>query len=242
MSRKTLKKTRSWKRITLTLIGAIAVAGIVWVGVAAQSGTGGAPAASGPDQPAASPAQLPDMSRRIAGDPTALGKVDAPVVLVEYADFRCPFCGVYARTTLPLLIKEYVDAGKLRIEWRDMVMYGAESMDAAVAARAAGQQGLFWQYSAAVYADAPERGHAELSRAKLTQIASQVGVPDMASFTKGFDDPALIAAVNADVEQARALGVSGTPTFLVNDTPLVGAQPIDTFRAAIDAQLAKTKG
>jgi protein-disulfide isomerase len=240
--KRTPVKTRPWRRVALAVIGLFVATGIVWVGVAAQNAQSASPAANQAPQPAATSAGLPDMARRLSGDPTALGKVDAPVVLVEYADFRCPFCGIYARETLPLLIKEYVDTGKLRIEWRDMVVYGQESMDAAVAARAAGQQGLFWQYSAAVYAGAPEHAHADLTRAKLIEIARQVGVPDLASFEKGFTDAALIAAVNADGAEGQALGVSGTPTFLVNDTPVIGAQPIEAFRAAIDAQLAMKTG
>ncbi len=59
-----------------------------------------------------------DMSRRKPGDPTAKGSPTAPVVPVEYADYRCPFCGLFSRDTLPALVKKYVDSGQLRVEWR----------------------------------------------------------------------------------------------------------------------------
>jgi protein-disulfide isomerase len=136
------------------LLGLVAIVAVLGIGVAAQSGTGPG-AATAPDT-AASPSAAPkDMARRIPGDPTALGDPQAPVVLVEYSDLRCPFCGIYARETLPLLVNEYVQSGKLRVEWRDFPVFGQESIDAAVADRAAGEQGKFWQFNAATYAHAP---------------------------------------------------------------------------------------
>ncbi|MDN5759410.1 MAG: DsbA family protein, partial [Tomitella sp.] len=74
---------------------------------------------------------LGDLATRIEGDPLALGSVDAPVVLVEFADYRCSFCAKFSRDIAPDLIDEYVDSGQLRIEWRDMPIYGEESMLAA---------------------------------------------------------------------------------------------------------------
>ncbi len=234
-------KNPAWKGYALAAIGLVVVAGIVGVGWAAQQGSSTANTTAGA-QPQASSQPVLDMSRRVQGDPTAMGRVDAPVVLIEYADFRCPFCGVYARDTLPKLVAEYVKSGQMRIEWRDFPVFGQESVDAAVAARAAGKQGKFWEFSAAVYADAPARGHVALPREKLIAIGKQIGVPDMAAYERDLTDPALLDLVNKDVAEGRSLGVNGTPTFLVNDTPLSGAQPIDVFRAAIDAQLKKAHG
>lgn len=76
-----------------------------------------------------------DMARRVDGDPLARGPVDAPVVLVVYSDYRCPFCAKFSHDTEPQLVDKYVEAGKLRIEWRDLPIFGEESM---VAARPAG--------------------------------------------------------------------------------------------------------
>ncbi|MHB1171365.1 MAG: DsbA family protein [Lacisediminihabitans sp.] len=170
-----------------------------------------------------------------------MGALNAPVVLVEYADYRCPFCGIFARDTMPKLVDEYVKSGNLRIEWRDFPIYGQESIDAAIAARAAGEQGLFWQYHAAVYAAAPERGHLSLPRQRLREIAQSVGVPDMAKFDSDMNSSALRGLVDADAKEATSLGVTGTPTFVVNSTPLIGAQPIDVFRKVIDNALAEAR-
>ncbi|MEC5193366.1 MULTISPECIES: DsbA family protein [unclassified Arthrobacter] len=182
-----------------------------------------------------------DMARRIADDPTAIGSPDAPVVLVEYADFRCPFCGLFSRDTLPPLVAKYVERGDLRVEWRDLPVFGAQSNAAAVAGRAAGAQGRFWEFNKAVYAIAPERGHAELPRERLIELARDAGMPDMRKFEADLDSPELKAAVSKDAQEAASIGATGTPTFLVNDTPLVGAQPLASFERAIDAALKSAK-
>lgn len=222
---------------------AIAVLAAVAVGVAIVIGV----AAQGQDAP--SDAKIStggnsgqadfDMARRLDGDVTALGSVVAPVVLVEYADYRCPFCGVFARDTLPDLITNYVDAGQLRIEWRDLPIFGEQSTDAAVAARAAGEQGRFWEYHQVLFSDAPERGHADFPRNKLIDFAVKAGVGDLARFTADLDSSTLIARVNVDRNEATGLGITGTPTFLVNGIPISGAQPISTFHDAIEAELAR---
>jgi protein-disulfide isomerase len=177
---------------------------------------------------------LGDLSRRIKNDPLALGRLDAPVVMVSFEDFRCPFCAQFARTTEPKLIEKYVKAGVLRIEWRDLPIFGPESTQAAIAGRAAARQGKFWQFVHAIYADAPEHGHADLPRATLIDYARQVGVPDIAAFTKALDDPALAKAVNDDLEQGSFLGVPSTPAFVINGYPIVGAQPLTEFTTLID--------
>ncbi|WP_043442006.1 DsbA family protein [Arthrobacter sp. L77] len=178
-----------------------------------------------------------DMSRRIADDPTALGAVDAPVVLVEYADYRCPFCAVFSRETLPPLVEKYVESGDLRVEWRDLPVLGGQSSMAAVAGRAAGNQDKFWEFNEAAFAVAPERGHADLPRERLVELAEESGVPDMAQFEADLDSKELQQSVAEDAQEAAALGATGTPTFLVNDTALIGAQPLETFEEAIEAAL-----
>jgi protein-disulfide isomerase len=183
-----------------------------------------------------------DMARRIPDDPTAIGRPDAPVVLVEYADYRCPFCGLFSRETLPPLVAKYVGSGQLRVEWRDLPVFGGESSDAAVAGRAAAAQDRFWEFNKAVYAIAPERGHAALPRERLVQLAGKAGVPDLKKFEADLDSAELQAAVAKDAQEAAGLGATGTPTFLINDTPIVGAQPLATYEKAIDAALKSAKG
>ena len=178
------------------------------------------------------------VERRQAGDPLALGAPDAPVALVVFSDYRCPFCAKFSRDIEPELVNRYVDAGRLRIEWRDFPIFGPQSMSAARAGRAAAEQGKFWEFNSAVYAAAPERSKADLTDGVLIDFARQAGVPDIDKFTAAMRGSAFDAAINSDLAQGTGIGVPSTPAFLINDVPMLGAQPIEDFVRAIDGALA----
>ncbi|WP_228983372.1 thioredoxin domain-containing protein [Streptomyces sp. DH12] len=202
---------------------------------AAADSAASAPAAAGAEE-GVHP-QLEKLARRDARDGLALGRADAPVVLIEYADFRCGYCGKFARDTEPRLIEKYVDAGVLRIEWRNLPIFGEESERAARAAWAAGQQGRFWQFHKAAYAEgAKEKG---FGADRLAELARQAGVPDVARFSRDLDGPEARRAVERDQNEGYELGAASTPSFLINGRPVAGAQPLETFTAAIDAAAAK---
>lgn len=175
--------------------------------------------------------------RRQEGEPVARGKVDAPVVLIEYADFQCPFCGKFARETEPRLIREYVDKGLLRIEWRDLPYLGAESETAALAARAAAAQGRFWEFHDALYAKERRVNSGSLDDAALREVATRVGL-DVARFDADRASAAAREAVSRDKQEAVSMGITGTPAFIVGGTPVVGAQPYERFKQIIDEALA----
>ncbi|MER6105546.1 thioredoxin domain-containing protein [Streptomyces sp. NPDC001832] len=186
--------------------------------------------------------ELAQLARRDPGDKLALGRVDAPVVLIEYADFKCGYCGKFARDTEPELVKKYVDNGILRIEWRNFPIFGAGSEAAARAAWAAGQQDRFWQYYSAAYAEgAKEKG---FDKDQLKALAQQAGVPDLDRFLRDTDSSAARAAVSKDQEEAYGIGATSTPSFLINGRPIAGAQSMETFTQAIEtaAEEARTKG
>ncbi|MFD3331343.1 DsbA family protein [Streptomyces sp. NPDC058700] len=177
--------------------------------------------------------ELEAYARRDASDRLAIGRADAPVVLIEYADFKCGYCGKFARDTEPVLIDRYVADGTLRIEWRNFPIFGEESEAVARASWAAGQQGRFWQFHKAAYAEgAKEKG---FGKDRLAALAEEAGVPDAARFAKDTDGPAARAAVREDQEQGYALGATSTPSFLVNGRPIAGAQPLETFTETIEA-------
>lgn len=227
-------------RRSLTIIAAVAIVLALIAGVVLSTRDDDDAAAEvsteQTDDPRESEEEL-GLARRDADDITAIGDVDAPLVLIEYSDYRCPFCGVFARDTMPVLMEEYIETGKVRFEWRDLPVFGEESMDGAMAARAAGEQGLYWEYHDAMYADAPERGHLAIDREKIMAWAREVGVPDLAKFEADLENADLRAAVEADAAEGQSIGANGTPTFLVGKTPMVGAQPVDAFRDLIDEQL-----
>ncbi|ORI20601.1 thioredoxin domain-containing protein [Rhodococcus sp. 1168] len=177
---------------------------------------------------------LGDLARRTPSDPMALGAIDAPVVMVAFSDFRCPFCAQFSLETEPQLVDRYVEDGKLRIEWRDLPIFGKQSFDAARAGRTAAAQEKFWEFTHAVYADAPATGHADLTIAALESFAQQAGIPDLARFTADATGTEFDAAINADSDKARSLGIPATPAFSVNGDPVLGAQPLSEFVDLID--------
>lgn len=221
------------------LLGGLGTA-VVMSSTLGGTATAPAPAAAEPGaQKEQAASGVPDLARRIDGDPTAIGAVDAPVVMIEFADYRCPFCSLFSRETMPKIMEQYLADGTLRIEWRDLPIFGDQSIDTAIAARAAGDQGLFWEYNAAVAAAAPDRGHPDIDRAMLIGFAEQVGVPDLAAFELGLDSETHRAAVQADLQEAQSIGATSTPIFLIGDEAIGGAQPLEAFQAIIERQAAR---
>lgn len=177
--------------------------------------------------------ELVKLARRDAADRLAVGRPDAPVVMVEYADFKCGYCGKFARDSEPALVKKYVGDGTLRIEWRNFPIFGNESEAAARASWAAGRQGRFWQFHAAAYAQgSKEKG---FSADRLDDLARTAGVKDINRFRDDRESDAAEAAVRKDQAEAYGLGATSTPSFLVNGRPIAGAQPTETFTRAIEA-------
>jgi protein-disulfide isomerase len=129
----------------------------------------------------------------------------------------------------PKLYKEYVKDGTLRIEWRDFPYRGQESVNAAVAARAAQAQGRFWEYHDLLY-DSQFSG---FSDENLTELAREAGL-DAQRFERDYGIGRYERSVRADFQQGLNAGVNGTPTFFINGKMLVGLQPVGVFENAIE--------
>lgn len=226
------RKRRNRSAIIVTLIAALAFGALVVI--AGNDGDDPATTASG-----ANSSNESQVVKRQADDPMAVGDVDAPVVLSQWTDFRCPFCALFNRDTLPVIVDEYVDSGKVRIEVHDVAFYGRQSMDAAVASRAAGEQGKFFEYMKAVYAEAPEKGHPEISRDDLVAFARKAGVPDVDRFRSDLDAPDIRRQARESNETAQGIGVNSVPFFVAGDTALSGAQPVEVFRDFLDEAIRK---
>ncbi|NED22300.1 thioredoxin domain-containing protein [Streptomyces sp. SID9913] len=190
--------------------------------------------AATPEQQEPANPELLALARRDADDPLAVGSPDAPVVLIEYSDFQCPFCGRFARETKPDLIRDYVDKGVLRMEWRNFPVFGAESEQAARAGWAAGQQDRFWQFHDEAYGEPRRRNAGDFSTEKLLAMARTAGVEDLARFEKDMASDAAHRAVTRDSDEGYGIGVTSTPAFLINGQPVLGAQPTDVFTDLID--------
>ena len=175
---------------------------------------------------------------RDANDPRAMGKADAPVVMVIYSDFACPYCTMFAQDVEPALA-DLVESGTLRIEWRDLAQITATSPLAAQAGIAAGNQGRFWEFHDAVYAAADPQGHPEYTEDSLVNFAKQAGVPDLDRFRSDMNDPATTAMVTQATQHAHSIGIQATPFMIINDALISGYRPADYMRSTITEQAAR---
>ncbi|CAL9329022.1 DsbA family protein [Streptomyces sp. enrichment culture] len=228
---------RARRVVAVIVLTAAVVTAVLALTLGRDTGGGGsaspATVATPEEQEPANP-ELLALARRDADDPLAIGSPDAPVVLIEYSDFQCPFCGRFARETKPDLIRDYVDKGVLRMEWRNFPVFGAESKEAARAGWAAGQQDRFWQFHDEAYAEPRRRNAGDFSKEKLLAMARTAGVKDLARFEKDMASDAAQQAVTWDSEEGYGIGVTSTPAFLINGRPVLGAQPTDVFTDIID--------
>ncbi|MGB8683481.1 MAG: thioredoxin domain-containing protein [Candidatus Binatus sp.] len=164
-----------------------------------------------------------------SGHPT-LGAKDAPVTIVEFADFQCPFCKA-TEATLKDLRGQYGD--KIRLVHMDFPLpFHAHAMDAANAARCANEQGKFWQYREALFSN-----QSKLTPADLKTTARTLGL-NTTKFDSCFDKSKYDALVKADQAAGEKAGVDGTPAFFIDGRPLTGAQPAPKFQDLINDELA----
>ena len=177
---------------------------------------------------------------RDPNDPRAKGDVNAPVVMVVYSDFACPFCTKFAQEVEPQL-DDLIKNGTLRIEWRDLAQVTQTSPLAAQAGIAAGKQGKFWEFHDAVYGAADPQGHPTYTEDSLVDFAKKAGVPDLERFRADMTDATTAKAVADATQHAYSLAITGTPFFIVNDAYIGGYRPADYVRATVLEQAALAK-
>jgi protein-disulfide isomerase len=232
-------KLRTSRRLN---IGLAAMVAFLFVVVVTQQVTASTPSDSAATPSATAPTGTlaQSVARDQADDPMAWGDPKAPVVMVQWTDFRCPFCASFAEDSLPSLFTDYIDTGKVRFEIHDVAFFGDQSVDAAAAVRAAGKQGKAHEYMVAMFDAAPSSGHPDLPAAKLIGFAKTAGVPDLDAFAADLADPAVHQQVIADTTKAQQMGVTSVPYFVIGGQVVSGAQPLANFRAVIDTELANS--
>ncbi len=137
----------------------------------------------------------------------------------------------------PKLIDKYVKDGTLRLEWRDFPYRGQESVNAALAARAAQEQGKFWQYHDLLY-ETQDQGFSE---DRLVKLAGEMGL-DVEEFRSSLESGENESVVSEDFKEGQERGVSGTPTFVINGQVLVGLQPLSVFERVIEQEKSAAEG
>jgi protein-disulfide isomerase len=161
-----------------------------------------------------------------------LGSDSAPITIVEFSDYECPFCQRWHLEVFPKIKAKYGD--QVRFVYRDFPLYNIHpnASPAAEAANCAGEQDRYWEYNEMLYS-----GNRSLSRASYEAYAQELSL-NMADFTDCLEDDRQRKEVEEDYKFASELGVRSTPTFFINGLAVVGAQPFEVFQQIIDMELA----
>ncbi len=181
-----------------------------------------------------------DALKLTSGD-VVLGDLSAPVTVIEYSDFQCPFCGRFFSQTESQVRENYIKTNKVKFVYRNFAFLGAESKAAANAAECAKDQGKYWDFHDALFTAEIKDGqesNGNLNRSLFMSIASQLKL-NADQFGSCLDSNKYAEKVAADYAGAQTLGVQATPTLFVNGTKVEGAVPYEQFKATIDAALAK---
>ncbi len=208
-----------------------------------QAANGGGGALLGNNQPAAPDAGAvapPGSGEPIVADVEighlpVKGDENAPVTIVEFSDFECPFCGQFYSNTLSQLVEEYVDTGKAKIYYRHLPLdFHPQARPAALASECANEQDSFWEYHDVLFDNNATLGTATTD--KYVEWATGLGLNE-GQFRTCLESEKYAENVDGDSADAAAAQANGTPTFYINGQQLVGAQPFASFQAIIDAEL-----
>ena len=191
-----------------------------------------------PSQPS-QPVKISLDNDPIRGDP------NAPITIVEFSDFQCPFCARFHVQTLPLLLEEYIDSGKVNLVYRDFPIQSIHpnALAAAVAAECANEQGEYWEYHDTLFEK--QSGWSRLDSnaviSTFSQYATDVGL-EQQQFDSCLGSGKYLEEVQGDLSDGRDYDITGTPGFFIGNAEIGfvkinGAQPFDSFQRIIDAQL-----
>ena len=183
-------------------------------------------------------------------DDPVKGNPDAPITIVEFSDFQCPFCAKFHSTTFPQLEANYIDSGKVKFVYRDFPIQSIHpnAVPAAFAAECADEQGMFWEYHDLVFENQKKWQGLSGNRMVDTfeQYALELGL-NTSDFNTCFESGKYVDEVAKDLQDGVSYGITGTPGFFVGNAELgyvkmIGAQPYAAFQKVIEDQIARLDG
>lgn len=220
--------------IAIIIAGVIIAGAVLFVGRQSSQ-----PIAANPQQP---PPQSADISKvKVSGEPF-IGKQDAPLTMAYWYDYQCPFCQRHEEQTMPQILKDYVDTGKVKIVFKDFQFLGPDSQTLGKYSRAVWEVApdKFYQWHKAVYDNQGTENTGWATEAKITSITTGVlGASDtgkIAALVKSKGDE-YQKEMDADKAEGTAMGVNGTPGFIIGKQLVSGAQPYSVFKQVIDLTL-----
>jgi protein-disulfide isomerase len=192
------------------------------------------------------PTKQPSLPLKISEDnDPVIGDIDAPITIIEFSDFQCPFCARFHIQTLPTIMDEYINEGTVKIVFRDFPIQSIHpnALPASVAAECANEQGKFKEMHDILFEKQNEWNNQEMNKTMLlfNQYASEMQL-EQEKFDSCLRNGKYIEEIKKDLDDGRAYGVSGTPGFFIGNDQigfieLKGAQPFESFKKVIDAQL-----
>jgi protein-disulfide isomerase len=216
-------KQRSLLLLAVSVVAAVVVALLVWL-----SQTGGS----------ADEAEIQEMLAGIPQDGTALGQADAPVTIRIYEDFQCPACGMFSREAIPELVREHVRTGEVRIISELLAFLGPDSVPAARAALAAGEQDRYWQYAELLFMNQGQENSGYVTDEFLRDLADQTQGLDVERWESARGSEEVGLRLKEARERAQDAGLERTPTLVISgpggERKLVGAVPADRVSSAVD--------
>lgn len=189
------------------------------------------------EQEGSTEADFTQFERRDSVDLLAAGPIDAPVGLIVFSDYQCPYCAQWNHETLPTMM-ELAERGELRIEWRDLNVFGPDSERASLAAYAAAQQGKYWEYHEVLFANGEKRPASELSEGALVALAGELGL-DTTRFAADMNSDETRTEIAQNQQLGYSLGAASTPVFLLGGVPISGAQPTEVFVQTFENAIAQ---
>lgn len=160
------------------------------------------------------PSPTPSAESTYAVTGPSVGVASAPVTIEVWADYQCPYCGIFTHGIEPTLLRDYAATGRALVAFRDFAFLGQESIDAAVAARCAGREGRYWTYHDLLYTSQRGENQGAFARQNLDSLATFAGL-DKATFDTCLADPAVARDVAAETQAGRGLGIESTPTLRI---------------------------
>jgi len=221
--------------IPLAFVLGLSVGFLFWGRNQAEPAQGAAPAPAVAAQDGQVAAPTQQSFRRYdvpTGDNPSFGPADAPITIIEFSDYQCPYCRKWDLEAWPKIQAAY--PGKIRLVYRDFPLYSIhpESEAAAIAADCAGDQQKYWEFHDLLFSD-----QLPLGQDSYIKYATQVKL-NVDQFTECITAQKFKENVSSNYSYASNLGVNSTPTFFVNGIPMVGAQPFEAFQSLIDKELA----
>ncbi|MBK8432288.1 MAG: DsbA family protein [Chloroflexi bacterium] len=198
-----------------------------------------APPPAVPDDVEIPPFEMPEPAVLAVSTVPTLGQADAPITIVEFSDYQCPFCNRHVSETMPTLMAEMIETGRVRYEFKDFPLDNIhpEARSAAEAARCAAEQSetSYWAMHDALFTNQSAwSGQGANASTIYAQLATEIGL-DGAQISECVTSGRYASAVQADVDEGFALGVSGTPAFYINGYFISGAQPYELFDTVVSA-------